>query len=71
MPQAQNKPRQRDTKIGKKRSRQGRKLTRAKRGKKDLSGKLLEDNRVRAKASLAGRSLPKAKSKNKIRGMGR
>ena len=70
MPQAQNKPRQSDTKIGEKRSRQGRKLTRAKRGKKDLSGKLLEDNRVRAKASLAVGSLPKAKSKNKIRGMG-
>ena len=55
VPQAQNKPRQRVTKIGEKRSRQGRKLTRAKKGKRDLRGKLLEDNRVRGKASLAVR----------------
>ena len=70
VPQAQNKPRQRVTKIGEKRSRQGRKLTRAKKGKRDLRGKLLEDNRVRGKASLAVGSLAKAKRKNKIGGMG-
>ena len=71
MPQSENKYSQSVTKIGEKRGRQVRKLTRAEGGKKDLSGKLLEDNRVRTKASLAGRLLPKAKSKNKIRGMGR
>ena len=63
--QEQNKPRQSDTKIGEKRSRQGRKLTRAKKGKKDLRGKLLEDNRVRGKASIAGRSMRKAQSKSR------
>ena len=41
--------------VGEKRGRQGRKLTRAKGGKKAV-GKLLRSNRVRGKARLAGGS---------------